>query len=164
MNYNANLTQARKSIVEAVMTMVGSDLFRHAVAIAHTRTDQETAPEQVLDSMIGSGTLVQVDGADGHTRFGILTCGHATAALARARNEKGRRFFTLLLPSTRARGEDKAWSVQIVRPRVHLQEPAAATRGRSKYPQQAAESANPAQRWHRQIPNPTSTSVDPPTG
>ena len=113
MTDKANLTHARKSIVEAVMTKVGGDLFRHAVAIAHTRTVQETAPEQVLDSMIGSGTLVQVDSADGHARYGILTCGHAAAALGRARNEKGRRSFTLFLPSNRARGEDQAWTVQI---------------------------------------------------
>ena len=113
MNENSSLTEARKLIVDAVKKKVGGDLFRHAVAVAHTRNDHENAPEEVLNSMIGSGTLVQVDSADGHTRYGILTGGHAAAALAHARNEKGRASFTLFLPSNRPAGEDQAWTVQI---------------------------------------------------
>ena len=113
MSDKANLTKSRRSIVEAVMTKVGGELFRHAVAIARTRTDEETAPEQVLRSMVGSGTLVQVDSTDGHTRFGILTCGHAAAALRHARSEMGRASFTLFLPSNRPPGEDQAWTARV---------------------------------------------------
>ena len=113
MNESAHLAETRKSIVEAVKTKVGGDLFRHAVAIARTREDDEGGPEEVLESMVGSGTLVQADSADGHTRYGILTCGHVAAALARARNETGRGSFTLYLPTSQAAEETQAWTVKV---------------------------------------------------
>ena len=113
MSVPKEVVEARKGMTAAISRKLGGEFFSHTVTFARTPVRWDESPEEGLEYVVGSGTLVQLDIGHREPLYGVLTCGHVLGAFEKSKEGTHSDKMTLLLPPSGPGHKGQAYGATI---------------------------------------------------